>query len=96
MITESVPLQIYIRQSFDTKEIKAVTDQWRVETGQLMNIVISHLNEIGVYSVAPNNEKFMKEVILAFLNNSPEIIKLVHEAERRERMLARTKKSLSD
>lgn len=96
MITESVPLQVYIRQSFDLKEIKAITDQWRVETTKLMLIVASHLNELGVYSVAPHSERFMLNTIKKFLLNSPEVIRLVHEAERRERMLARTKKSLSD
>ncbi len=96
MITESVPLQVYVRQSFDLKEIKTITDQWRVETSKLIMIVISHLNEVGIYSVAPHTERFMLATIKRFLLNSPEIIRLVHEAERRERMLARTKKSLSD
>ena len=96
MYTEPIPLYIFIRQSFEAKEIKTVTDEWRVETNQLISIIISQLNELGVYEVAPELSKYMKRIILDFLVNSPEIIKLVHEAERRERILARTKKSLSD
>lgn len=96
MNVENVPLSLYIRNCFETKQIKVVTDQWRVETDQLMKIVSNHLKELGVYSVTPSADKYMKNVIVEFLQHSPEIIKLVHEAERRERIIARTKKNMSD
>lgn len=96
MYTESIPVYIFVKQAFELKEIKGVTDEWRVETSQLVNIIMSQLNEMGIYQVTPNLSRHMKEIILELLLNSPEIIKLVHDAERREMILARTKKSLSD
>ena len=96
MIIEAIPLPVYIRQCFETKAIKQVTDQWRVETDQLILIVSSHLNELGIFTVSPHSDRYMKQVIVEFLRQSPEIIRLVHEAERRERIIARTKKNMSD
>ena len=96
MYTEPIPVYIFIKQAFEMKEIKTVTDEWRVETGQLINIIIMQLHELGLYQITPSMARYMKASIIEFLMNSPEIIKLVHEAERRERILARTKKSLSD
>lgn len=96
MYVEPIPLYIFIKQSFEYKEIKSVTDQWRVETQQLINIILAQINELGIYEVNPGMEVYMRKILLEFLRTSPEIIKMVHEAERRERILARTKKSLSD
>lgn len=96
MYTESIPVSVFVKQTFEHKEIKAISDQWRVETAQLMAIITANLTELGIYDVSPDLAKNMKTILLEFLVNSPEIIKIVHEAERRERILARTKKSLSD
>jgi len=96
MYTESIPLYVFIRNAFDSKEIKTISDQWRVEVNQLVSIIHNQISELGVYEVPPELARYMKTVILEYLVNSPEILKIVNEAERRERILARTKKSLSD
>ena len=96
MYIEPIPIRTFVLQAFEYKEIKTITDQWRVETSQIASIATMHIMELGIYKVQPEMEDYMRAVILKFVLNSPEIIRLVDEAEKRERILARTKKSLSD
>lgn len=96
MYIESIPIKTFIRQAFEFKEIKTVTDQWRVETQQIANIMVGAMMELGIYEVQPDMEEYMRKTLLDFLLHNPEVLRLVHEAEKRERILARTKKSLSD
>lgn len=95
MLTEPLPVAIFIDTCFERKNIKTMTDQWRVETDELKSIILSYYQEMGIYSVYPSLEHHIRREIPRLLQSSPEVLRRVAEAERRERMLSRSRR-LSD
>ncbi|SMF60114.1 hypothetical protein [Pseudobacteriovorax antillogorgiicola] len=93
MYTSAIPVFIFVKQAFDSKEVKKVIEEWRVEQDELRRLVCRRLLEVGIYDVEPIDTRHLKMHIIDILLNAPEIIKIVDAAERRERALARTKKS---
>ena len=96
MRTSSIPLETFIHLIFERKEIKDITDKWRIDKEDIKKSVIGTFKELGLYSVGPDVENMIIGTVIEFLFNSPEIIKMVKEAEKRERMLAKVKKNLHD
>ena len=96
MLTEPLPMSLFVETCFERKEIKSVTDEWRVETSILQQIILSHFYEMGLFSVTPDLERITRQRIIDFLYASPEILMKVAEAERRERMMARSRRNSAD
>ena len=87
MIIEKIPIEIYVKTKFEEKSIISIIENWRVESEEVQEIIISQFKELGMFEVDPIFEKDLKPVIVGFLTNSPQILKLVKRAERRAALL---------
>jgi len=96
MLNEAIPIQSFVRQCFELSEIKAVIDQWPIETELLIQIACSHFKEMGILTVEPISEVYLRGFLLEFIYSSPEVSKRILEAQRRERQLARTRRNNQD
>jgi hypothetical protein len=96
MLTEAMPIKLFVRISLERREIKSIIEEWRVEHDVLIQCIVNHFNEVGIFEVRPHLEQVIRLRIAGFIKSSPEILKRKIEAERRERILARTKKSYAD
>ena len=84
MLTEDLPIDVYISSSFTDKDVSAITDGWRVENEVLINIISGYFKDLGIYRARPIGESYLKKQILFLLNNAPEIVELVKRAEANE------------
>ena len=84
MLTEPLPISIFVRTRFSDPNITAITDKWRVEGTIIETIVISHFEDMGLFSVNPSMEKDCFNTLMHFLYNSPEIYAIVKKAEAEE------------
>ncbi len=96
MLMEPIPLDIFIRDAFERKEIKTITDEWRVDVDQIKFIIKESFQDMGLYQVHPTWIPFLLKAVGHFLQNSVAIKKLVKEAARREAVLAKVKRSFAD
>ena len=96
LLREPVPIQAFVRNCFELSEIKSVIDQWPIETDVLLQIACSHFKEMGILSIDPASEQYIRSTFLEFIYSSPEVTKRILEAERRERQLARTRRNNQD
>ena len=89
MNVDQLPIELYINQKFQEKDIIKLIETWRVEPEELRDAVIAHFRDMGLFLVEPVSESLMKGMIIAILSNSPDIFKLVKRAERRAALLKR-------
>lgn len=84
MLTEPLPIEIFVATRFTEKSITNITENWRVEPEQLQKMIVSYFREMGIFAVLPTMEAELKETLLHWLQNSPEIYQLVKKAEMQE------------
>ena len=89
MNVDQLPIELYINQKFQEKEIIKLIESWRVEPEELRDTVISHFRDMGLFQVEPGTERILKNVIIGILTHSPDIFHLVKRAERRAALLKR-------
>ena len=87
MLTEPLPIQIFVNTRFQEKEIIEIIEKWRIESEELQSLVTREFKEMGIYSVTPTLEREIKQLLVGILVNSPDIIELVRRAERRAEAL---------
>ena len=87
MLTEPLPIQIFVNTRFQEKEIIEIIEKWRIESEELQSLVIREFREMGIYSVTPTLEREIKQLLVGILVSSPDIIELVRRAERRAEAL---------
>ncbi|NRA68404.1 MAG: hypothetical protein HRU19_28220 [Pseudobacteriovorax sp.] len=91
MLTEAVPIKIFLDQAFTRIEIKPHIDSIRLDVADLQVILTGHFNDMGIYSVTPEMAPALLKVIPKYLANSPEILRKTRELAIREARLRRTK-----
>jgi hypothetical protein len=81
---EPLPIENYVQQQFGHQSVIKIIQNWRVEPEVLVNIIINHFRDMGIYYVGPKQEKLMQKSLIHGLKNSPEIIKMLKRAEQSE------------
>ncbi|WP_141736008.1 hypothetical protein [Oligoflexus tunisiensis] len=84
MLTEPLPIEIFVATRFTEKTITNITENWRVEPEQLQKMIVSYFREMGIFAVLPSMEAELKETLMVWLQNSPDIYQLVKKAEMQE------------
>jgi hypothetical protein len=84
MLTESLPLEVFISTRFEDKSIVQMIENWHVEGSFLQRVVIAHFKEMGIYHITPDLEEFVKDTMKHVLRWSPEIRAAVKKAEAEE------------
>ncbi|MFW7379097.1 MAG: hypothetical protein ACOH5I_09850 [Oligoflexus sp.] len=96
MLTEPLPIRVFVRTNLERSEVKHIVEHWRVDFTVLIQLICNHFHDMGWYEVRPELEKVARKTMVMILKSSSDILIKVAEAERRERMLARTKRSFAD
>ncbi|MCX6131182.1 MAG: hypothetical protein NTX25_19255 [Proteobacteria bacterium] len=86
MLTEPLPIEIFVTTQFTEKAITSITENWRVEPEQLQKMIVGYFREMGIFEVLPTMEVQLRQVLVSWLVNSPEIYSLVKKAEAQELM----------
>ena len=84
MLTEPLPIEIFVATRFSEKAITNITENWRVEPDQLRKMLVNYFREMGIFAVLPTMEAELKDTLLLWLQNSPEIYQMVKKAEMQE------------
>lgn len=84
MLTEPLPIPIFIRLRFQDPQVSSITEKWRVEREQIEDILINHFNEMGIFCVEPRLEETCFRKIVEWLTTSPAIWQVVKKAEDEE------------
>ena len=84
MLTEDLPIDVFINTKFSDRDISTITDNWRVENDTLISIISSYFKDLGIYRAKPTFEDYLKKQVIFLLHNAPEIVELVKKAEANE------------
>lgn len=93
MLTEPIPIYHYVKEQLENRAVKAVVDEWRVENEVILEITINNYKSMGIYQVTPESEAHINRIFLKILKDSPDVTRLILEAKKRERHLAKNKRS---
>lgn len=85
MLTEPLPIAIFVKTRFHDSIILGIMEKWRVEASTVERMVINSFEEMGIYSVEPALEKMYFERMVRLLKFSPEIRQTVFKAAEAER-----------
>lgn len=81
--TEVIPLEIFVHQVMNTKQILQITDAWPLKQEIISDVVVKHFHDLGVYSVSPFGQyDVMREEMIFFLQNSHVIIEMIDKAKK--------------
>lgn len=80
---ESVPIEVFVVQILSTKVALQIIEHWPLKSEAIINTVIKHYQDIGIYQVSPAGQsEVLKDSILFYLKNSPQIIDMIDKAKR--------------
>ena len=82
--TEPVPIENFVSLEFGRNTVAKLIANWRIEPETLIQIIISHHREMGVFFVYPQHEKVIQKSIINALKSSPEVVRLLRRAEMNE------------
>lgn len=84
MLTESLPIEIYVGYRFKDKSIVNLIENWRIEPEVLEKIIVGYFREMGIFTVTPLLDGSIRDSITHLLQHSPEIFSKVRQAEAQE------------
>ena len=93
MLTEPLPIEIFVATRFSDKAITNVTENWRVEAEHLQKVIVGYFKEMGIFSVPPLMEAELKSSLIFWLQNSPEIYQMVRKADMQEQMRRQSRRA---
>lgn len=94
MKSEKVPTEAFVQQVFSTRAVQQVVDRWPIKSDIGFNLVVKHLEELGIFNVEPLVQgPVVRKQILFFLKNSPVIIEAIAKAKKAAADAARSSKN---
>ncbi len=81
---EEIPIQSFVAAKFQTPAVQKIVEQWRVEPVMIVEKVVEHFLDLGIYKVAASHERMLMKHMLQMLKTSPDIMKLVSKAKNEE------------
>lgn len=81
MLTEPLPIDIFIATRFEERRIAKFIENWPLEAEVLVKIVAQHFKDMGVYQVSGSLDASLTDMIITILRNSPAVGDLLHKAE---------------
>lgn len=93
MASDNQPIQAFVELKYHTPAIQRLVDGWRVEPKVIMDRLIEHFRDMGIFQVTRQNEALISEGIRHQLKHSPDILKLVMRANVEEQQRVKTRHS---
>lgn len=84
MAYEDVPIQLFVNQRYLTPVVQKLVDGWRVEAHHVIEKLVEHFREMGIYRVAAVQEQLVIKNMMHQLRHSPDIMRLVQRARQDE------------
>ena len=91
MIYESIPIEVFVSQTYDAESVRTLVENWRIEPDTIMKNVIDHFRELGIFAVTFSQRKLMQEAMITYMRTSPEIVKMVIKSDQDEAKRAKTR-----
>ncbi|MCX6116964.1 MAG: hypothetical protein NT027_05445 [Proteobacteria bacterium] len=80
---ESIPIEVFVVQVMATKVAMQIVENWPLKSEAILAILVKHFNDLGIYQVNPFGQAdVVKEEILFFLKNSPQILEMIAKAKK--------------
>lgn len=93
MLTESLPISIFVKTRFHDPQISKIIEDWPVESSRIENIAIATLEEMGIFAVQPHLEREMTNYLIHIITQSPEIRGILSKAIADEKKRRRSRYS---
>jgi hypothetical protein len=84
MAHENMPILQFVTTKFQTQAVQRIVDSWRVEAKEVVEKVVEHFREMGIYTVPGAQERLITESMVFLLRTSPEISRMVARARNEE------------
>ena len=81
MLTEPLPVAIFVKLRYQDPLVNVIIEKWRVEREDVEEVLINHFKEIGIYSIDPLLEKSCFNKMLEWLEHSPTIWAMVKKGD---------------
>ena len=81
---EDIPIHIFVSQSFSSRSVQRVIENWRVEPSALIERLVDYFKEMGIFRVAHGHEGLIMRNMIHQLKSSPEISRMVYKARQEE------------
>ena len=91
MALEDVPIQFFVTQQYLLPSVQKIVDGWRVEPQQVIDRLVDHYREMGIFRVLAGQESMIAGDIMFQLRSSPELTRLVQRARNDEATAARAR-----
>ena len=91
MSYESIPIEVFVSQNYNSKSVHILVENWRIEPEIVIKNVIEHFRQLGIFAVKFSQRKFMQEAMLTYMRSSPEISRMVIKSDQDEAKRARTR-----
>jgi hypothetical protein len=91
MAHEDVPIQLFVNQRYMMPAVQKIVDGWRVEAHHVIDKLVEHFREMGIYRVSSVHEALIMKNLMHQLRNSPEILSLVQKARMEEQKRQRNR-----
>ena len=88
---EDIPIQLFVNQRYSTPAVQKLVDGWRVEPHLVIDKLVEHFREMGIYRVSGAHEPLILKNLMHQLKHSPEILSLVHKARNDEQKRQRNR-----
>jgi hypothetical protein len=80
MTPDLIPIQQFVTQRYLSPTIQKIVDGWRLEPQHVIEKLIEHFREMGIFSVSFRHEALLTRDLIHQLRNSPEIYRMVLKA----------------
>ncbi len=91
MIYESIPIEFFVSQTYDSEPVRILVENWRIEPDTIIKNVVEHFRELGVFAVKFSERKLIQEAMITYMRTSPEIVRMVIKSDQDEAKRAKTR-----
>jgi hypothetical protein len=91
MAPDNVPIYAYVQQKYGSAAVQRLVEGWRLESKVIIDRIVDHFRDMGIYTVSRQNEVLIVKGILHQLRHSPEILRLVVRANLEEQRRTRSR-----
>lgn len=78
------PIAHFVSQRYVMPKIQKIVEGWRIEPKFIIEKLVEHFREMGVYTVPFHQERLVMEDMMFQLKHSPDIGRLVARAKQEE------------
>ncbi len=90
---DNMPIADFVRREYHSQPIQKLVEPWRLESGDLCDLLINYFLDMGIFNVNRAQSPHMTAAIVHHLKNATEITNAVDKAQRAEKLRARNRHS---